>query len=80
LGQIEVYEFLKNERLCGNDCFYTCSKIQKVLREQGLSSGLVQGVRGDLLRLEFTGYLDAKIDANGWLRTWRLKLKYAKKV
>lgn len=80
MGQIEVYEFLKNRLVIGDNAFYSCKAIERALKEGGCSAGIIKGVRGDLLRLELSGYLEARIDPKPWVRCWRLKLKYARCV
>lgn len=77
MGQIEVYLWLKERRARSNR-FYSVSDVVDGLKVQGLSNGALHGVRGDLLRLELSGYLDAKTtgDLSRWVRLWRLKLKY----
>lgn len=78
MGQIEVYEFLKNKRLQKDDSFWSCKSVEKALLDEGLSCGVVRGVRGDLLRLEISGYLEPRIHEKSWVRCWRLKSKYAR--
>lgn len=80
MGQIEVFEFMKGMRLSGRDAFFSCRAVEGALKERGFSGGVIKGVRGDLLRLEFSGYLEARIEERAWVRCWRLKLKYARKV
>lgn len=80
MGQIEVYEFLKNQRLSGVDAFFSCRAVECALKERGFSGGVIKGVRGDLLRLEFSDYLEARIEEKAWVRCWRIKSKYARKV
>lgn len=77
MGQIEVYLWLK-ERRRHNRFFYSYADIRAGLLSQGVSNGAVHGLRGDLLRLEFAGYLDVKMsaDLSNWARLWRLKEKY----
>lgn len=78
MGQIEVYEFLKNQRLCGCMAFFSCRAVERAFIDSNFSPGVVRGVRGDLLRLELSGYLEAKINPKRWVRCWRLKVKYVK--
>ena len=80
MGQIEVYEFMKDMRLSGHDSFFSCRAVEGALRSRGFSPGVIKGVRGDLLRLEFSGYLEARIEEKAWVRCWRLRSKYARKV
>ena len=81
MGQIEVYEFLKNKRFINDECF-SVSDIEKALQEAGFTNGVISGVRGDVIRLEWSGYLEAfKIGKlSDWRRVFRLKAKYAVKV
>jgi hypothetical protein len=80
MGQIEVYEFLKAQRLNGNEQFWTCKEVEFACRNNGFTSGMIEGIRGDLLRLECSGYLEAMIQKTGWNRSWRIKSKYAFKT
>lgn len=77
MGQIEVYLWLKEQRK-RNRLYYSVADVTTGLKAQGLSKGVLHGVRGDLLRLEFSGYLDVKmsLDLKQWARLWRLKEKY----
>lgn len=79
MGQIEVYEFLKAQRSCGNHQFWTIKEVVKALKEQGMSNGSLEGVKGDLVKLELAHYLDGLVQRNGWNRAWRIKLKYVNK-
>lgn len=76
MGQIEVYEFLKRQRELGEERFWSCREVEDACRQNGFSSGMLVSVRGDLVRLEVSGYLDAMIQKLGWRRTWRIKAKY----
>lgn len=78
MGQIEVYEFLKVQRASGCHDFFTCVMVEKALKAKGFSGGLIEGVKGDLLRLELSGYLEALVGGKDWRRSWRLKDKYIK--
>lgn len=77
MGQIEVYEFLKDKRAL-EDTYFSVKQVCEGLRERGFSNGILQGVRGDLLRLEWAGYLEVRYSNkfDDWLRLWRLKKKY----
>ena len=80
MGQIEVFELLKNERKVGNDSFFSVSEVQKLMKEHGYTNGMIEGVRGDLLRLELggNGYLEVKMSGKyyDWKRLYRVKYKY----
>jgi len=78
VSQIDVYEFLKQQRLSGNHRFWRPKEVEFALKDRGCSSGSVEGVRGDLLRLEWSGYLEVEMGGGirEWLRCFRLKRKY----
>lgn len=78
MGQIEVYEFMKKARRSGDNAFYSCRAVESALKQDGATCGVLKGVRGDLLRLELSGYLEASINEKPWIRCWRIKIKYAK--
>lgn len=80
MGQIEVFEYLKNKRLYGSTKFYSVAEIQRGLKEQGCSNGLLHGVRGDVISLEWSGYLESEVKGSWreWRRCFRLKKKYLK--
>jgi len=80
MGQIEVFEFLKSQRQSGVDSFFSCRGGEGALRWKGFRSGVIKGVRGDLVRLEWSAYLEAKIEEKAWVRCWRVRSKYARKV
>jgi len=80
LGQIEVYEFLLFQRLNGEHRFWTTREVELALRERGFSNGVISGVRGDLLRLEWAGYFEAMVQRTHWMRAWRIKMKYVVKA
>jgi hypothetical protein len=80
LGQIEVFEFLREQRANGNEQFWTCSEIKKACKERGFSSGMIESIKGNLLKLELSHYLDGLVQKNGWNRAWRIKMKYVKKA
>lgn len=77
MGQIEVYEWLRAQRK-RNSFYFTVGEVSEALKSSGYSNGVLHGIRGDLLRLEFAGYLDVKLGGtlDNWARRWRLKLKY----
>lgn len=78
IGQVEVYEFLKNQRLSGNDSYFSPTEIKKIFKDLGYSSGVISGVLGDLIKLEIHGYLEIKMsgDFRDWIRLFRLKKEY----
>lgn len=80
MGQIEVYELMHRLRKSGDDSFYAVKEVQRKLKDEGHSNGLLYGVSGDLMRLELSGYLEAQFTGRfrDWLRLYRLKKKYIK--
>lgn len=81
MGQIEVYEWLKKKREFGDDWF-SVADIEAGLQEQGYTNGVIYGVRGDVIKLEWSGYLEAtKLGKlSSWKRVFRIKAKYIKKA
>lgn len=81
MGQIEVYEFLKNKRFISDEWF-SVADIEGALQGAGFTNGVLSGVRGDVIRLEWSGYLEARKmgKLSDWKRVFRLKAKYAVKV
>ena len=77
---MDVFEFLKSQRESGNNQFWTIKEVQVSFRNQGFSRGVIEGIKGDLVKLEVTGYLDGLVQRNGWNRAWRIKSKYVKKA
>jgi len=76
VGQIEIYELLKNKRLSGDDRFFTVPEIKKMLRSEGLVSNVRTGLQ--TAQLESFGYLEAKRiskRSDSW-RAFRLKKSY----
>jgi len=75
MGQEDIFKFLQEQRLSGEERFFSAREVSKKLREKGMSNGALHGVPGDLRRLEVTGFLEAKCQGkwNDWNRTYRLK-------
>lgn len=72
---------MKAQRLSGNHKFWTCRDVEVACRGLGFSSGMIEGIRGNLLKLELFGYLEAMIlTKSGWWRAWRIKMKYVVKA
>jgi len=81
MGQIEVYEWLKKKREF-NDSWFSVADIEAGLQEEGYTNGVIYGVRGDVIKLEWSGYLEAvKLGRfSSWKRCFRVKAKYIKKA
>lgn len=80
MGQIEVYEYLKQQRLSGNHDFFSVIDVVKALKEQGKTNGMLESVRGSLMMLRRYGYLENKMsgDIRDWKMLFRLKEEYLK--
>jgi hypothetical protein len=79
MGQYEVYDFLKTERMAGNDAFFTVREIQRFLRDRGFGVSVIGTVYKNLVALEMTNYLDVQFRGDGfreWKAGFRLKQKY----
>jgi len=81
MGQIEVFEFLKTQRLSGNEDYFSIEEIKKGIPIDNGSSNSYRNVRSSLIRLERHGYLETKMTGNwrAWHRLFRLKEKYIKR-
>jgi hypothetical protein len=80
MGQIEVYELLKNERLTGNETYFSPCDVKKLLRANGFSNGCLDGAWKDLIKLADSGYLEFKMSGkwSDWKRIYRLSEKKLK--
>jgi len=80
LGQIEVYELLKNRRLTGDHNFMSVPEIIKAIKEHKLHSQNPRGIWAAVCTLEAYGYLDVKKQGKlrDFKRVVRLKKKYLK--
>ena len=78
MGQIEVYELLKNRLASGDDRFFSVAEIEKMMKDAGYTNGMIHSIRGQLLKLELSGYLDVKMSGKfrDWRRLFRIKKKY----
>lgn len=77
MGQIEVYELLKNKRLSGDESYFSVSEIEKMMRDAGYTNGCIKSVRASVLSLYDYGYLDSKMISKwrDWKRVFRLSDK-----
>lgn len=80
MGQIEIYELLKIQRLTGNDEYLCVNQVQKLLKDAGYTNGCLKTAWMSLAKLNDAGYLDSKMsgDYSDWKRLYRLKDKYVK--
>jgi hypothetical protein len=80
VGQIEVYEWLKKQRLCKNDDYFSIDDIRRGLKaaNTGHYSMRYNNVRVACIQLETHGYLEVKMTGKrrAWFRLFRLKQKY----
>lgn len=77
MGQIEVYELLKNQRLSGNESFFSISEIEKLMKDAGYTNGCIKSVRASVLTLYEYKYLDGKMITkwSDWKKVFRLSDK-----
>jgi len=70
MGYYEVLNYLVNKRASGDESYFSIPQISKALVELGYSDN---GVGGILLKLEYDGYAEAKMNSNlkNWLRLFR---------
>lgn len=84
MGQVEVFEWLRDQRECGDDDFFYPKEIEKGLRSKGLSNGALEHIRGDCFRLwqSGNGCLEMKdFDLKGqtnWMKAFRVKKQYCR--
>lgn len=80
MGQLDVLQWLINQRAKGNHKYLTIKEIQKGLADQGFSNGVLKGVGSDLFRLNSTGYVEYKgIGIWKHRKLFRVKDKYKNK-
>jgi len=79
MAQIEIYNFLKEQRQLNND-YFSAIQIHKCLNNNGFKIANRGGVYFGLIQLEGYGYLDVKKigKLRDFKRIFRLKKKYLK--
>jgi len=73
IGQIEIYQLLKDKKELGCEDFFTVAEIKKLLSDAGFSNGSQTSIQ--VAQLEAFGYLEVKMikrKRNHW-RAVRLK-------
>lgn len=81
MSQHDVYMVLKNKLLSGDNNFYSCRDIQRMLNGKGIIIN-IDSVSNNLLKLRTFGYLDMKIIGQKGKRVtyplvvYRLKKEY----
>jgi hypothetical protein len=80
MGQIEVYNYLKKMRLTGDHKYFSVREVEKGLKQQGYSNGVLDTVRGSLIKLEYWGYVETIMtgEIRNWKRLFRIKEKELK--
>ena len=81
MAQIEIYDFLKKQRLTKNEEFFSAPEIYKTLYEQDPDLCGKNRIYAALIQLEAYGYLEVKRKGKltrEWHRAYRLKRKYCK--
>lgn len=78
MGQIEVFEWLRLQRIKGVESFFSVREIEIGMRSSGMYNANPCRVYGAVLSLEAFGYLDArrKGTVRKFSRVVRLKKKY----
>ena len=51
MGQFEVYMWLKTQKEIGNDKYFTTKEIEKGLKDNGATNGMLKGIRVDCIKL-----------------------------
>lgn len=75
MGQHEVYEWLLQERMCGNDLFFSIKEIRDALKAQGKTPGQLMQLSNDVLRLQWYGALESQWKGKAWNGDWSYRLK-----
>ena len=75
MGQIEVYEFLKQQRQSGNEQYFTVKDIKEALKNCPTHSKNIRGTWSAVCNLEASGHIETQDD---FRRNVRLKKKYIK--
>ena len=80
MGQIEVFQFLKDMRLSGDDSFFAIPQIADQIKDHKLYNQNPRGVSPAIITLEAYGYLDIEKPnkKSNYKRLFRLKDKYLK--
>lgn len=79
MAQEDIFKFFFDQRKNGEEKFFSAKEVRNCLKEEkGLSDGALHGVSGDISRLEFCGFLEARCQGkfNDWNRCFRLRKKY----
>jgi len=82
MGQIEVYDFLKNKRVSGCEKFYSARDIYNGLREANINGSNMVRMWASVSSLESSGYLDVRLESRFKhpVRKFRLKKKYCEEM
>jgi len=78
MGQTEVYVFLRDKRLMGDEEYFSCCDVQKGLRAKGYTNGIIESVRRSLVKLELWG--DAEVKMSGKFRDWKRMYRLSEKA
>jgi len=78
MGQVEVYNFLKDRRKAGDDSFVSIPNMLKEIKTYKLNNQNPRGLRSAVVTLEAYGYLDVMKQGklSDFRRVFRLKKKY----
>ena len=80
MGQIEVFNYLKDKRLSGDDSYFSIPQISKGLKDNQLYKCNTRGIWAAVCTLENYGYLEV-VKPNKkteYRRMFRLRNKYTK--
>jgi len=82
MGQIEIYEFLKAQRMGGCEDYFSASEIYKALQDQDLPACNKNNVYVSLIQLERFEYLEVKMNGKfrDWKRLYRIKKIYCEAI
>lgn len=81
MAQIEIFNFLKTQRLTGCEDYFSVSQIYTALKDEHEQINHINCVRIGVIQLERFDYVEVKMQGSlrDWNRTFRLKEKYCKK-
>jgi len=62
----------------GDEGYFSCSDVEKGLRDKGFTNGVIESVRRSLVKLEFWG--DVEIKMSGKFRDWKRLYRLSEKA
>ena len=80
MGQIEVYEWLKKQRMTGDDRYWRPKEIERGMHDAGYDQCRRSSLMRNCNMLYQYGYLEIKMTGkfSDWQRMFRVKSQYLK--